>query len=536
MADVECLLIGIDGLDPELVDDWRADLPTLSGLIERGQFGRLESTYPPLSSPAWPTINTGKQGGKHGVFSFSENSDDAHDQLPLNFDDINAETIWEAADAAGIPTGVVNVPMTYPPTSLDHGYVIAGWPAPNRGEIAAPASVLETVESETGEQYRINPFPVGPERQQMSNEEILDVMIDGLWHHHRAFRALLSAYDVELFYCMYDPIDPASHHLARDRPTLKRLYEAQDEAVRELIAAVDTDPNIVLVSDHGHCARGDLAFKTNEWLAAEGYLTLDEESSAPDRERLFTSLGLTRGNLMRLKRALGIGHVRSKLPQFVIDALAAVFPPQEDVIGFDAERIDWDETTAFSSMQNLVFLNDDRYHGTVADAEKDDLREQLREDLQAITHPRSDSPLMTYVYTRDEIFEGPYLDDAPDLVFVADEMRCACHTGFNDGEVFADHEWGEHRQHGVCLTAGPAFSAGEDSPDRSVEDVFPLVAATLGISVPADLDGTVPDERFQTAPTLDTRESRDADRQSTEYTADEISAVEEQLEGLGYLE
>ena len=66
--------------------------------------------------------------------------------------------------------------------------------------------------------------------------------------------------------------------------------------------------------------------------------------------------------------------------------------------------------------------------------------------------------------------------------------------------------------------------------------MFALVAAVLGVSVPDDLDGDLPAERFDTTPTPETHESRDADRGATEHTDDEISGVEEQLEGLGYLE
>ena len=537
MTEIDCLLIGIDGLDPELLTEWKEDLPAFSALSEQGSFGRLSSTYPPLSSPAWPSINTGKQGGKHGVFSFSKNSQDARAQVPLNYDDIQAETLWEACGRADLSAGVVNVPMTYPPSEPENGYLISGWPAPARGDIASPSSVLSTVEEQLGERYRVNPFPVGPERSQMTNAEILDVMTEALWHHHRAFEILLDEFEVDLFYCMYDPIDPASHHLARDQSKLKQLYEAQDQALEELIDSVDNDPNIVLISDHGHCARGDLAFKTNEWLAEQGLLSR-EQSSQIDQQSLFRDLGLTRKNLLKVKRKLGVGHIRSRLPQPVIDGLAAVIPPEDENTGFPSEQIDLEETQAFSSMQNLIYLNDERYHGVVTGTEKEELRQEIKEKLLALDYPDSDGDrsLMTYVYSKEEIFEGPYLEEAPDLVFVADEMRCACHTGFDDGNVFTDHEWGEHKRYAVCITAGPQFSAEDDVRERSVMDVFPLVGAALDMPVPLNLDGELPDERFVTQPELETRRSDDVRSDSTDFTSEEVSEIEEQLEGLGYLE
>jgi len=44
------LIIGIDGLEPNLVEDWIEDLPNISAFIKNGVFGRLKSSIPPVSS------------------------------------------------------------------------------------------------------------------------------------------------------------------------------------------------------------------------------------------------------------------------------------------------------------------------------------------------------------------------------------------------------------------------------------------------------------------------------------------------------
>jgi predicted AlkP superfamily phosphohydrolase/phosphomutase len=42
------MLIGLDCAEPSLVlERWRDKLPTLSGLMERGSYGRLTSVIPP---------------------------------------------------------------------------------------------------------------------------------------------------------------------------------------------------------------------------------------------------------------------------------------------------------------------------------------------------------------------------------------------------------------------------------------------------------------------------------------------------------
>ncbi|WP_158855671.1 alkaline phosphatase family protein [Halorhabdus sp. CUG00001] len=69
---MDLAVVGVDGLDPGLIREWRAELPTLSRLISEGGFGEMQSSYPPLTCLAWSTLVTGKQGGKHGVFGFTK--------------------------------------------------------------------------------------------------------------------------------------------------------------------------------------------------------------------------------------------------------------------------------------------------------------------------------------------------------------------------------------------------------------------------------------------------------------------------------
>ena len=66
------VLIGIDAacrgvLDP-LIDD--GAVPNLAGLLADGASGPLESQIPPWTASAWPSMYTGTNPGKHGVFDF----------------------------------------------------------------------------------------------------------------------------------------------------------------------------------------------------------------------------------------------------------------------------------------------------------------------------------------------------------------------------------------------------------------------------------------------------------------------------------
>src|SRR5215510_8268142 len=65
------LLIGLDGASFRLLQPLitAGELPELARLMDRGCHGELRSIFPSLTPPAWSTVVTGKNPGKHGIFS-----------------------------------------------------------------------------------------------------------------------------------------------------------------------------------------------------------------------------------------------------------------------------------------------------------------------------------------------------------------------------------------------------------------------------------------------------------------------------------
>src|SRR4030043_1125566 len=65
-------IIGLDGATFDIINPMVREglLPVFSGLMEGGAFGRLDSSIPYLSPPAWTSFMTGKNPGKHGILDF----------------------------------------------------------------------------------------------------------------------------------------------------------------------------------------------------------------------------------------------------------------------------------------------------------------------------------------------------------------------------------------------------------------------------------------------------------------------------------
>jgi predicted AlkP superfamily phosphohydrolase/phosphomutase len=53
------VIIGIDGLDPFLLDTWKDALPSFRDLLAESDKNMIESTTPPDSICAWASIFTG---------------------------------------------------------------------------------------------------------------------------------------------------------------------------------------------------------------------------------------------------------------------------------------------------------------------------------------------------------------------------------------------------------------------------------------------------------------------------------------------
>jgi predicted AlkP superfamily phosphohydrolase/phosphomutase len=75
-ATMKLLVIGLDCAAPQLAfEQWREELPTLRRLMASGAYGRLESTHPPITVPAWAAMMSSRDPGELGIYGFRNRKD-----------------------------------------------------------------------------------------------------------------------------------------------------------------------------------------------------------------------------------------------------------------------------------------------------------------------------------------------------------------------------------------------------------------------------------------------------------------------------
>lgn len=280
------MVLGLDSAAPQLVfKKWLSDLPNIKRLVQHGVYGRLRSTDPPITIPAWATMTTGLDPGQLGIYGFRNR--DQYDYASLSVVDshaIKAGTIWDILGRHGYRSIVIGVPPSFPPKPLN-GYAVSCFLTPGTHvPYTYPTDLSEEVERVTGGyQFDVEHFRSG------DKDHILKQIYEMTEKRFRLASHLVQTKDWDFFMLVEMGTDRIHHAFWHDMDERHVLHEANspyrdaiykyylfiDEKIGELLGKVDDECLVVLVSDHG-AKRMDGGFCLNEWLIREGLLTLHE--------------------------------------------------------------------------------------------------------------------------------------------------------------------------------------------------------------------------------------------------------------------
>ena len=198
----------------------------------------------------------------------------------------------------------------------------------------------------------------------------------------RALDYFVDTFEEGLLFFYFSSVDQGSHMLYHYADTehpmhepdellrngIRTLYEEMDEALGRVLEVVDDDTTLIVMSDHGF-APFYWGVNLNTWLYEQGYLALKDPSQ------------------------------KGRYPLFV--------------------NVDWSQTRAYAFGVGGLYVNQrgrDRDGIVEPGAETARLLDELERDLLAMVDERTGANPVSLVYQTAERFNGPYLDQGPDII------------------------------------------------------------------------------------------------------------------------
>jgi len=538
------LVIGIDGGTLDLIRPWaeKGYLPHLARLMEEGAWGPLESTLPPVTSPAWPTFATGKNPGKHGVFDFIRPRGGTFDMV--NSTSIRSRTLWQILSEAGRRVGVINVPVTYPPQPVN-GFLISGMLSPHSGRITYPDGLLDPYREELGP-YRVVP---SVQYKEGNEEDFIADLLDLVERRGRYALRLMEDHPWDFLMVHFQATDVLQHALwkfvdpthprhdpdaaARFVPQMRRVFQRMDGFIGQMMERLGDEATVIVMSDHGF---GPLHWVVNVNLVLldAGLLRLKRGAFTRLRVSLFRA-GLTPASVWHLIERVGLQNYVWLVSKSTRNKVVSKFLSFEDV--------DWSRTVAYSIGhvgQIYINLKGREPRGIVEPgAEYEAVRQQVVEALEGLRHPQTGQPLLDQVIRGEQVAHGPFAHRGPDLHVVFDGYRAIVFPLFaTDNRLVTRQIRGDsgcHRLHGLLIAWGRGVRPGPVERAR-IMDLAPTVLHLMGLPVPDDMDGRVLTSMLSVdrPVTYEHAVAKEAGLE-TGLSAEESAEVEDRLRALGYL-
>lgn len=452
------IVIGLDGAEFSLLVPWMEEghLPNLKQFMDEGAFGELTTVYPILSPVCWTSAVTGVNPGKHGIYDFQRSGKDGAPALVEQATSRRALPIWLLLDDYGYRSGVMNVPMSYPPDPLRKGKMISGFPFPQADiNITYPPSL----EDEIGD------YPLdflGESLFKRTPEEMLRDFYKGLEARAKVAEEWIGSGDLDFGWFVFTAPDKVQHffwkfmdpshpnHDPSSSSELKTaifdLWKEQDRVLGRILAAAPPDARIIIMSDHGFEGIYRQVNMMN-WLAD------------------------------------------TEFPEWLANHATPPMMVTNGVLHYHLEGL------------------------VPGSADGEALKDEFVRLAEGLRDPETGDAPFEKVFRKEDIYSGRTLEKAPDIVFYENPYYYVTSGVSPDSLDLAwiENLWSTsfsayHRPEGIVAMRGPGIEpstsgtlrerlqAGGDFKKANIMDITPTILALVGEMLPDQLDGRVLEE------------------------------------------
>jgi predicted AlkP superfamily phosphohydrolase/phosphomutase len=360
------MVIGIDGVPYELLKRFADEgvMPNVKRLMDQYSLKQTRAPLPEVSSVSWASFMTGKNPGEHGVFGFTEIDSRDYSYIFPYFPTFPAKPVWEIIGTRKKRSIIINLPGTYPIRPM-RGMLISGFVAPELEKSVYPVSLLPILK---GIGYRVDvDASVGKDNKPAFLKDLFSTLNVRYGFYQSVVRE-----EWDLFFFIITGTDRLHHFLFNvvDEPGAEfygdflDYYRRVDTIIGEIAADMEMrEVPFIILSDHGFVKIKKEVY-LSQYLKEWGYLDFGIEKP---------------------------GDLES------ITAKTRVF-------ALDPSRL-------------YIHLEGKYKRGRVRKDEYDPLREEIKSRFLGLEI--DGEKVMESVYYKEEIYSGPYMEKAPDLVLVS---------------------------------------------------------------------------------------------------------------------
>ena len=412
------VIVGLDGVPYTMLQDLRdrGDIPNMNSLFNEGYFGQMSVCIPEISSVSWSSFMTGTQSGEHGIFGVMDLNPANYKMFFPNFSNLRAQPLWKDLSAMGKKSVVINMPSTYPAHEIN-GALISGFVAIDINKAVYPTSLIPRLKEMD---YRIDIDTMKARQDPQFLHQDLSVTLE---NREKAVDFLWKEIDWDLFMVVITGTDRLMHYMWNAYQDDSHEFHASfieyfNEVDRFVGRLYDRFLNLngskkkqnsfLMLSDHGFTGIKSEVY-LNRWLAKNDYLKFNSEEP---------------------KTIMEIG-------------------PNSKAFALDPSRI-------------YINLKDKYQFGTVDKSDYEKVRDEIRQGIEKITFDDG-SRVIKQIYNKEELYSGPCLNQAPDLVVLS-------HHGYDlKGNVTSKKVFGKTDLQGMH-TQDDAFMFNKS--DEGVNTIF----------------------------------------------------------------
>jgi predicted AlkP superfamily phosphohydrolase/phosphomutase len=418
------VLVGLDGVPYTLLKDLQnaGRLPNMGAILSNGYFGQTSVCIPEISSVSWSSFMTGTQSGEHGIFGFMDFEPGTYKMYFPNFARLKVPTLWDELAGHGKKAVVINMPATYPARPMN-GAMVSGFVAIDINKAVHPQNLVSSL-NDLG--YRID---VDTMKARQDHDFLFQELDDTLDGRKKAVDFLWEEIDWDVLIVVVTGTDRLMHFLweayeDNQHPYHQAFldyYEKVDRFVGyvydrflSLEGSKSGTNHFYMLSDHGFTGVKTEVY-LNRWLEENGYLKYNKAQ-----------------------------------PDTIMD------------IGSGSKAFAMDPSRVYVNLKGKYPL------GMVDAADYERIRQEIKEGLLSLTF-EDGNKIAKQIFLKEELYKGPYMDQAPDLVVLS-------HHGYDlKGKVKTDAVFGRSNLVGMHTQDDAFFFGSSGTPCKTIFDAKDII-------------------------------------------------------------